>query len=48
MAGAGCLYHTSWIIDDQPLPIKVQGGEPFCYVPNTGQTNDAGVPRADG
>ena len=22
MAEAGCLYHTSWIIDDQPWPIK--------------------------
>ena len=31
------------IADDQPLPIKVKGGEPFCYVPYSGQTNDAGV-----
>jgi hypothetical protein len=26
MAEAGCLYHTSWIIDDQPLPISAAGG----------------------
>ena len=43
MAEAGCLYHTSWIIDDKPIPITVKGGQPFCYVPDTGQTNDAGV-----
>ena len=43
MAEAGCLYHTSWIIDDQPLPIKVKGGRKFIYVPYTGQINDAGM-----
>ncbi len=43
MAEAGCLYHTSWIIDDQPFPIKVKGGQKFIYVPYTGQTNDAGM-----
>ncbi len=41
MAEAGCLYHTSWIIDDQPVPIKVKGGQKFVYVPYSGQTNDA-------
>jgi len=41
MAEAGCLYHTSWIIDDQPVPIKVKGGKKFVYVPYSGQTNDA-------
>jgi allantoinase len=41
MAEAGCLYHTSWIIDDQPVPIKVNGGQKFVYVPYSGQTNDA-------
>ena len=41
MAEAGCLYHTSWIIDDQPVPIKVKGGQRFVYVPYSGQTNDA-------
>jgi allantoinase len=24
MAEAGCLYHTSWIIGDQPWPINVR------------------------
>jgi len=43
MAEAGCLYHTSWIIDDQPWPINVRGGQKFIYVPYTGQTNDAGM-----
>lgn len=43
MAEAGCLYHTSWIIDDQPLPIKVKGGRKFVYVPYSGQTNDAAM-----
>jgi peptidoglycan/xylan/chitin deacetylase (PgdA/CDA1 family) len=41
MAEAGCLYHTSWIIDDQPWPIRVRGGQKFVFVPYTGQTNDA-------
>lgn len=40
MAEAGCTYHTSWIIDDQPVPIKVKGGQKFVYVPYSGQTND--------
>ena len=43
MAEAGCLYHTSWIIDDQPWPINVRGGQKFIYVPYTVQTNDAGM-----
>jgi hypothetical protein len=43
MAEAGCLYHTSWIIDDQPRPINVWGGQKFIYVPYTEQTNDAGM-----
>jgi hypothetical protein len=43
MAEAGCLYHTSWIIDDQPWPINVRGGQKFICVPYTGQTNDAGL-----
>src|ERR1051325_11264852 len=36
-------YHTSLIIDDQPWPINVRGGQKFIYVPYTGQTNDAGM-----
>src|SRR4030095_6679607 len=27
MAEAGCLYFTSWIIDDHPWPVQVAGGE---------------------
>jgi allantoinase len=43
MAEAGCLYHTSWTIDDQPWPINVRGGQKFIFVPYTGQTNKAGM-----
>ena len=43
MIESGCLYHTSWIIDDRPWPITVRGGQKFIYVPYTGQTNDAHV-----
>lgn len=43
MAEAGCLYHTSWIIDDQPWPINVSNGNKFIYVPYSGQTNDAAI-----
>ena len=32
MAEAGCLYHTSWIIDDQPWPINVRGTTPMRTV----------------
>ena len=31
MAEAGCLYHTSWIIDDQPWSINVRGGQKFIF-----------------
>lgn len=47
MAEAGCLYHTSWIIDDQPVPIKVKGGQRFIYVPYSGQTNDVVITMAN-
>jgi peptidoglycan/xylan/chitin deacetylase (PgdA/CDA1 family) len=43
MAEAACLYHTSWIIDNQPRPINVRGSQKFIYVPYTHQTNDAGI-----
>lgn len=40
MAEAGCIYHASWLIDDQPWPLKVRGGQKFIYLPYSGQTND--------
>ena len=43
MAEAGCTYHTSWLIDDQPFPMKVKGTNKFIFVPYSGQTNDAGM-----
>jgi peptidoglycan/xylan/chitin deacetylase (PgdA/CDA1 family) len=38
MAEAGLLYHMSWITDDQPSPLKVKGGERFCYCPTPGRS----------
>jgi allantoinase len=43
MAEAGCLSHTSGILADQPWPIHVRGGQQCIDVPDTGQTNDAGL-----
>jgi peptidoglycan/xylan/chitin deacetylase (PgdA/CDA1 family) len=43
MAEAGCLYHTSWIIDEQPWPLHVRGVQKCIYAPYTSQINDAGM-----
>lgn len=41
MAEAGCLYHTSWLFDDQPWPVKVKPqGKKFIFVPYSYQIND--------
>jgi hypothetical protein len=42
-AEAGCRYHTAWLIDAQPWPINGRGGQTCLDVPDTGQTNDAGM-----
>ncbi|MBM3138859.1 MAG: hypothetical protein FJZ92_01280 [Chloroflexi bacterium] len=44
MAESGLLYHTDWLMDDQPFPLKVKNGAKFIYVPYTYQLNDAIVP----
>jgi allantoinase len=44
MAEAGLLYHTDWLMDDQPFPLKVKNGARFIHVPYSYQLNDAVVP----
>lgn len=41
MAEMGLLYHTDWLMDDQPFPLKVRNGAKFIHVPYSFQTNDA-------
>ncbi len=45
MAEAGLLYHTDWVADDQPYPMKVKNGSRFIHVPYSFQINDAAVPN---
>ena len=40
MAEFGLLYHTDWLFDDQPFPLKVKTGK-LIYLPYTYQVNDA-------
>ena len=40
MAEFGMLYHTDWMMDDQPVPLKVKNGAKFIHVPYSYQTND--------
>ena len=42
MAEAGLIYHTDWIHDDQPVPIKVRSGK-LVSVPYTLEINDVPV-----
>ena len=44
MAEFGLYYHTDWLMDDQPFPLKVKNGAKFIHVPYTYQLNDAIVP----
>jgi peptidoglycan/xylan/chitin deacetylase (PgdA/CDA1 family) len=44
MAEAGLIYHTDWMHDDQPVPIKVKAGK-LISVPYTIETNDGAVLR---
>jgi peptidoglycan/xylan/chitin deacetylase (PgdA/CDA1 family) len=41
MAENGLLYHTDWLMDDQPVPLKVKNGAKFIHVPYSYQINDA-------
>ena len=40
MAEAGLIYHTDWMHDDQPVPIKVKSGK-LVSVPYSIELNDA-------
>lgn len=40
MAEAGLIYHTDWMHDDQPVPIKVDSGK-LVSVPYSIELNDA-------
>ena len=40
MAEAGLIYHTDWVHDDQPVPIKVKSGK-LISVPYSIELNDA-------
>ena len=40
MAEAGLIYHTDWMHDDQPVPIKVKSGK-LISVPYTVELNDS-------
>ena len=44
MSEFGLIYHTDWLMDDQPFPLKVKNGAKFIHVPYTYQLNDAIVP----
>ena len=44
MAEAGLIYHTDWMHDDQPVPIKVKSGK-LISVPYSIELNDAPVYR---
>ena len=45
MAEAGLIYHTDWVHDDQPVPIRVKTGK-LISVPYSLETNDGIVLRA--
>ncbi len=44
MAEAGLIYHTDWVHDDQPVPIKVKSGK-LISVPYSIELNDSSVMR---
>ena len=44
MAEAGLIYHTDWMHDDQPVPIKVKSGK-LVSVPYSIELNDSSLIR---
>ena len=42
MAEAGLIYHTDWLHDDQPVPIKVKSGK-LVSVPYSIELNDVSI-----
>ncbi|MEZ5411828.1 MAG: polysaccharide deacetylase family protein [Acidimicrobiales bacterium] len=43
MAEAGLIYHTDWMHDDQPVPMRVRSGARFVSVPYSTELNDVPV-----
>ncbi len=43
LADAGLLYHADWMHDDQPVPLRVAGGQRFVSVPYSIELNDVPV-----
>ena len=46
MAEAGLIYHTDWVHDDQPVPIRVKSGK-LVSVPYSFELNDVPVFRSN-
>ena len=46
MAEAGLIYHTDWVHDDQPVPIKVRSGK-LISVPYSIELNDSPLFRTN-
>jgi peptidoglycan/xylan/chitin deacetylase (PgdA/CDA1 family) len=44
LAEAGFLYHADWMLDDQPVPIRVRSGK-LVAIPYTVELNDAATLR---
>ena len=43
LAEAGLIYHADWMHDDQPVPLRVRGGQRFVSVPYSIELNDVPV-----
>lgn len=43
VAEAGLIYHTDWMHDDQPVPLRVRSGARFVTVPYSTELNDVPV-----
>lgn len=43
MAEAGLIYHADWMHDDQPVPLRVRGGQRLVSMPYSIELNDVPV-----
>lgn len=43
LADNGYGYVLDWVIDDQPVPLKVSSGKPFVAMPYTQECNDLAI-----
>lgn len=41
MAEAGMTYHADWVHDEQPTPLRTDGGRPMVALPYSYELNDA-------